>query len=82
VTPLSLQFNNIKNGDTADWHGNAPDGALHYLNSIDAFGNGVPGVKQIVTATDLQVMDVLGWTPTAPTTVTAMTALNEHHLLV
>ena len=34
----------------------------------DAFGPGQPGMPATMSATDLQVLDILGWTPTSPTT--------------
>lgn len=57
---LTLRFHNSSNlsgnfdgFDLADW------GFTHG----DAFGSGGPGGPSTVSATDLQVMDVLGWTP-------------------
>jgi hypothetical protein len=62
---LLTQFNNpypdfTKNGDVADWNGvvQLPGG------STDSFGSGQPGAVGLVTATDLRVMDILGWTLT------------------
>ena len=61
-TTLLTQFHNSLNTsgvfdgqDFADW--NSTQG--------DAFGPGGPGSPGTVSATDLRVMDILGWTPTA-----------------
>lgn len=79
VNNLSFVFNDatFRGPDPADWHSNKSDGALHYVNSIDAFGGSAFGLKQVVSLTDLQVMDILGWTPTTP----AVIALNDHLLV-
>jgi hypothetical protein len=39
----------------------------------DAFGPGGPGSPSSISATDLRVMDILGWTPTGSATVPAVT---------
>jgi hypothetical protein len=44
-------------GDTADW------------NQVDVFGAGAPGETNTLSQTDLQLMDVLGWTPVSSTAV-------------
>jgi hypothetical protein len=41
--------------DFADWNN----------TTTDAFGPGGPGAPTTISATDLQVLDILGWTPTA-----------------
>jgi len=40
-------------GDLGDWAASVTG---------DSFGNGAPGVAGVVTAVDLQTMNVLGWT--------------------
>ncbi|MCK1711156.1 MULTISPECIES: NF038122 family metalloprotease [unclassified Bradyrhizobium] len=80
ISALSSQFNdNPKSGDMADWKG-----VVQLFGGIDAFGAGTQGQKEIVTATDLQIMDVLGWTPTSPPSITMATNLSgsiDYHLL-
>jgi hypothetical protein len=56
VSLSSQQFAAFGNGDLADWDN----------TSGDAFGPGGPGSPGTLSATDLQVMEALGWTPTAP----------------
>lgn len=62
-TALLVKFHNaFKNGkfdgqDFGDWDG----------TKGDAFGSGGPGSPGQLTATDLRVLDILGWTPTSST---------------
>ena len=52
----SVNTQGVSDGfDLADWQGTRGD----------AFGPGGPGLPGAVTATDLQVLDVIGWTPAA-----------------
>ena len=44
--------------------------------SADAFGPGGPGVIGDLSATDLQILDILGWTPARPVPGPAMRAPN------
>lgn len=80
ISALSPQFNdNPKSGDMADWKG-----VVQLFGGIDAFGAGTQGQKEIVTAADLQIMDILGWTPTSPPSMTMATNLSgsiDYHLL-
>jgi hypothetical protein len=49
-------FGDFDKQDFGDW-----DSTVHG----DAFGPGGPGAPGTISATDLRVMDILGWTPTA-----------------
>ena len=61
----SLNANGVFDGaDLADWD--------HTVG--DAFGPGGPGGPGTISATDLRILDVLGWTPASPPTVTDQTA--------
>jgi hypothetical protein len=51
----SLTFGVYDGSDLADWQN----------TSTDAFGPSVSGSPGVVSAVDLQVLDVLGWTPSA-----------------
>lgn len=44
----------------------------------DSFGFGSPGVPGLLSATDLRVMDILGWTPTPSAPVLAVTAFDAN----
>jgi hypothetical protein len=54
---LQTEYNNpISGGDAVDWNGSVIG---------DAFGSVAPGVQNNVSATDLQVMNILGYTETS-----------------
>lgn len=58
---LLTEFNNHNQygGDVADWYPTIQG---------DSFGDAYTGVAGLVTATDLRVLDILGWNLAAPTT--------------
>ncbi len=53
----SMATGHFDGQDFADWNGTVHN---------DAFGPGGPGAPGFVTSTDLRVLDILGWTPSAP----------------
>jgi hypothetical protein len=74
TTNLGSWNNQISNGDLADWYpqGPAPGGNDAYND----YSN--PGVIDVVSATDIILMQALGWTTGGPT-VTSVTALTDNH---
>ena len=61
----SISAGGVSDGfDLADWD--------HTVG--DAFGPGGPGAAGAMSATDLQVLDILGWTPTSPAGSLQLTA--------
>jgi hypothetical protein len=71
ATLSTLSFNNefnsrgiqVNKGDTADF------------TQQDVFGTGSPGETNVLSPTDIQVMEALGWTP--PVTVTAEMVIRD-----
>jgi hypothetical protein len=59
----------VYNGDFIDWQ-DTPSKQTYNSTYGDSFGPGGPGIASYVTATDLQVMTVLGWTPIVETVTT------------
>jgi hypothetical protein len=59
---LLMQFNNpLDGGDAADWYP---------AIAGDSFGDIYPGVGSVITATDLEIMQALGWTQSSLPDVT------------
>jgi hypothetical protein len=74
TTNLGSWNNQISNGDLADWYpqGPAPGGNDAYND----YSN--PGVINVVSATDILLMQALGWTTGGPT-ATSMSAVTDNH---
>jgi hypothetical protein len=67
ATKLGSWNNQVSNGDLADWYpqGPAPGGN----DAFNDYGN--PGVINVISSSDLTLMQALGWTIASPATYTA-----------
>jgi len=69
-TPLGNWNNHVATGDLADWGSGFGSGGGPGPNGNDAFNNeSNPGVFNVLSESDLTVMNVLGWNPSAPANV-------------
>ena len=73
TTQLGSWNNQISNGDLADWYPQGP--ASGGNDAYNDYSN--PGVINAVSATDLTLMQALGWT--SGPAVTSVTALADNH---
>jgi hypothetical protein len=91
-TTLLTEFNNpfttdpanpAQGGDVADWNvGGSSQVAVEVAGGYDSYGATPKGQVGVVTSTDLEVMNVLGWTPVGATSVTPSVVVNVQNASV
>ena len=93
-TTLLTEFNNpvtndpsnpAQGGDVADWNAaghNAGQVAIQVSGGYDSYGATPTGEVGVVTSTDLEVMNILGWTPTGAANLTPQVIVNVQNVSV